>query len=287
MANPEFVPLPVWTPYFESPPHIFKGTTSVSIICKAPAGVLSQLLAYPLKPAEADPTYFHIWAIKADEVIMETQTQRGSLIVDIGVPASFENHVGRHCFAEYINVGFGTSAGRELFGWPKKLAELSWSVYDDDVHIEVKRDGYTLVMLDITKPASQDQGAWPSIVGLRDSDSYLQVRPNGSCAPDGSPLLDVLTQSTDDAFDFKSSERAGAKVRLFDGPTDPLSFLGPIDVVAARVDTYDFEFGWGKVLGTLPLPNARQYARDCIELGKRLRTEAGFRPLKNPVRLKS
>lgn len=285
MANPEYYPLPTWSPYFERPRNIFKGTELITIIGKANPGTLSKLAAYPLKPELSDGEYFSLWLGKFDEVLFPTMVERNAMLFDIGMPVSYNGVTGRHCFLEYLDVGFGTSAGRELWGWPKKFGKLNWTQRDGRFHIEVQKDGYTLAMIDFQEGGDLHAASWPSIPGLGDEDTYLQVRPHGQPDADGALALDVIAKDPEDAVIFRSANSGEATIRFFDGPTDPLSFLGPLEIVAARIDRYDFEFGWPKVIGTERIADPSAYAAERMALANRLRTEAGFEPKANPMRL--
>ena len=285
MANPEFYPLPTWSPFYERPKHIFKNSSLITIIGKARPGTLSDLVAWPLKPEIAEGEYFFLWLSHFDRILMENATERNALLFDIGMPVSYGEMRGRHCFLEYLNSGFGVSAGRELWGWPKKHAELSWVEHDGRFHIEVKKDGYTLAIINFEEREPLNASAWPHIPGFGDSDPYLQVRPHGQVDASGALPLDVIATDPDDAAVFHSVNGGDANIQFFDGPTDPLSFLGPVEIVAARIDRYDFEFGWPRVVATENLQNPRQYSQERMALAKKLRAQAGFGHSDNPTRL--
>lgn len=278
MANPNFYPLPTWSPMYDEPPHPFKGCRSICLLCRAPAGTLADLVAYPLKPELDQGEYFHVAFMKADEIQMPTYVYRDHWVVEFGIPVSYEGLHGGHCALEYFDSDFGTIVGRELWGWPKKLGQFEWTESEERIHAEVRRLGHTLLMVDFTPEEKESEALqWPDVFGIADDAPYLQVRPLDVSAP-GKPMqLDVIRQDVDSTVVLSSTPGIGS-LRLFDGPLDPLSFLGPVEVVAARYDVYDFDFGWGKVIGSVELQDPSAYADERMKLATRLRSEAGYPP---------
>lgn len=285
MAKPQHYPLPVWSPFYDEPRHIFKGATLITILGRVRPGTLKDLVAYPLTPELANGEVFSLWLGKFDEVVFPTAIERNPMLFDIGMPTSYNGIQGRHCFLEYIDASYGIAAGRELWGWPKKHGTLSWVEHERKSHIEVKVGGYTLAMIDFVEGGELDLVSWPSIPGLGDEDPYLQVRPHGQLNKEGSLLVDVLTKDPEDTTVFRSANTGTATISFFDGPTDPISFLNPIEIVGARVDRYDFEFGPPLVAGTEEIRDPEAYFKSQRELALRLRKAAGFDRGLNPRRL--
>lgn len=280
MPNPDFFPLPNWSPLFEAPPHLFTECTSIVLLCRAPKGVLKDLLPLPLAPAQDEADIFHVAFMKNARNVMPTHIYPDTKLVDFGIPVTFDGINGRHCTLEYFDTDFGMAAGRELYGWPKKLARFSWQDRaDGSVHIEVQRDGHTLVMFDFKATDVKDETDWASIMGIPEDAPSLQVRAAERTASEPK-RLDVVRQDIGEVV-VHSSTPGRASLRLFDGPTDPLSFLGPVEILSARMDRYDFVFNWGEIIATVDLPD--NYAEAQLALSYELRKRAGFAVYDNKI----
>ncbi|MGR9276196.1 acetoacetate decarboxylase family protein [Rhizobium leguminosarum] len=277
MPNPQFYPLPTWSPLFEEPTHLFKGCTAICMLCRAPAGSLNGLVPFPLiSAANNSGDLFHLAFMRTDAIVMPTYSYKDTHVVEFGLPVEFNGMNGGHCTLEYFDTDFGMAAGRELYGWPKKMGRISWKAEDDGrIHAEVQRDGHTLIMADFTPSGTNEEVKWPEIFGIADDAPYLQVRPTDRGNPGETMILDVIRQDVSTSVLHSTTPGTG-KLRLFDGPTDPLSFLGPVEVLAARVDKYDFEFGWGSVVASVELADPKRHANDQLELSYQLRRNAGF-----------
>lgn len=272
MPNPEYFPIPNWTPLFEAPKHLFVGARSVYLLCRA-SKATTELLPFPLEPVLGQEDLYRFTFTKVDKIYTPTIVARDILMLEIGFPTAYRGEVAAHNSLEYIDSDFGMSVGREDYGWPKKMARLSWSELEDGrIHAEAQRDGHTLLMLDFEQ--TDREFRYPEWF---DGD-YLQVRSLDRANEGAAKRMEVI-RSNIPGWVSHSTFAGTASLRLFDGPTDPLSFLDPIEVLAARIDTYDFEFDWGVVVDTVDVPDPDQYLAAQARLAHRLRTEAGFPPV--------
>ena len=274
MANPEFFPVPNWSPLYEPPKHLFVDVQSIYILCRA-AGSTTELLPFPLEPVPGSDDLFRFTFTKVGKIYTPTVVSRNILMLEVGLPVRYGDETAAHNSIEYIDVDFGMSVGREDYGWPKKMANFSWTEEENGrIHGEARRNGYSLVHIDFepSREAAADH-TFPDWFEA----PYLQVRSIDRAPEVSEKYIDVL-RSNIPGFVLHSSVAGKASLSLFDGPTDPLSFLGPIEILAARLDTYDFEFDWADVVDTVQLPNPEEYLDSQQTLSRRLRTEAGFPP---------
>jgi acetoacetate decarboxylase len=119
-------PLPTWSPIFDPLP-VFRNTNSVSILCRAEPGALDPLAAYPLKYNTEAGAYLVITIARCEAVVgspYEFGNNHGLLVCNLGMPAVYKGQHGTHNLIEYTNDEMLQIAGREMFGWPKKLAEI-------------------------------------------------------------------------------------------------------------------------------------------------------------------
>jgi hypothetical protein len=47
--------------------------------------------------------------------------------IAINAPVQWNNKVGNTTLIEYIDSDMGLIAGREIWGWPKKMADITWT----------------------------------------------------------------------------------------------------------------------------------------------------------------
>jgi hypothetical protein len=136
----------------------------------------------------------------------------------------------------------GLIAGREAFGWPKKMAEITWTnTYDGWMIIVNKmkdQGGVPLMKIEYKVSDSTPEVKWPNM------GPTLLVRRIGPGSPTTKGFYQMTCLGCDrpemssdplDAGSGPGSTRGTATVQFFDGPHDPLTFLGPTKVLDAKM----------------------------------------------------
>jgi Acetoacetate decarboxylase (ADC) len=144
----------------------------------------------------------------------------------------------------------GLIAGREVYGWPKKMADITWTETPTGWTIAAKKlkDQNSIPLMKIVYTASKTtpEVKWPNM------GPTLLVRriPHASAAtPSLGQLVCVGCNMPQMAGPLVAPAKPGdtkgtATIQFFDGPHDPLTFLGPIKVLDAK-----FSFSQGDMGG--------------------------------------
>jgi acetoacetate decarboxylase len=248
----DFVPSPVFSPPYPPLPHHFSDVHGIQILCKAPKGAIKRALAKPLEPVGDGDLFVLLLAWTPD---VEKQGYNVHEIA-INAPVQWNNKVGNTTLIEYIDSDMGLIAGREIWGWPKKMADITWSKTATGWMIianKMKDQGSVpLMKVEYNISEATPEVKWPDM-----GPTYLVRRiPNASpstpslnqivcvgCSQPqagGGPL--VAPTGTKDTKGF-------ATVQFFDGPHDPLTFLGPLKVLDAKMSIIEGQMPFGLGLG--------------------------------------
>jgi len=253
-AKPErsdFVPSPVFSPPYPPLPHHFIDVHTIQILCQAPKGAIRRALARPLEPGGDGDQFVLLLGWTPD---VEGQGFNVHEIA-INAPVRWNNKVGNTTLIEYIDSDMGLIAGREIYGWPKKMADIIWSQTATGWTITANKlkDQGSIPLMKIEYKISNSTPAvkWPDM-----GPTYLVRRiPNASpstpslgqlvCVgcnrPQASGPLVVPTGAKD--------TKGFATVQFFDGPHDPLTFFGPIKVLDAKMSIMQGRMPGGLGLG--------------------------------------
>jgi acetoacetate decarboxylase len=257
-AQPNFVPSPVFSPPYPPLPHHFSDVYTIQILCQAPKGAIKRALAQPLEPSGDGDLFVLLlgWTQDVEE--------QGYNVHEIALNALVQwkdkagSKVGNTTMIEYIDSDMGLIAGREIYGWPKKMADITWSKTATGWMIIANkmRDQGSVPLMKIEYKASNSTPAvkWP------DMGPTLLVRR----IPNASPSTPSLNQMVCVGCNMPQSgaplvapagpkdTKGTATVQFFDGPHDPLTFLGPIKVLDAKMSVIEgrmpFGLGLGEVL---------------------------------------
>ncbi len=253
-ARADFIPSPVFSPPYPQLPHHFRDVHTIQILCQAPKGAIRRALAAPLEQHGDSDLYVLLLAWTPD---VEDQGFNVHEIA-INTPVKWKDKIGNTTLIEYIDSDMGLIAGREIYGWPKKMADITWTKTTTGWMIVANkmRDQGSIPLMKIEYKVSSttSEVKWP------DMGPSLLVRriPNASpstpaffqmvCVGCDTPQSGAPLVAPTGAKDTKGS----ATVQFFDGPHDPLTFLGPVKVLDAKMSIIDgrmpFGLGLGEVL---------------------------------------
>jgi acetoacetate decarboxylase len=251
-ARADFIPSPVFSPPYPPLPHHFSDVHTIQILCKAPKGAIKRALARPLEPVGDGDLFVLLLAWTPD---VEKQGYNVHEIA-INAPVQWDDKVGNTTLIEYIDSDMGLLAGREIYGWPKKMAEITWSKTATGWMIianKMKDQGSVpLMKIEYKISDSTPDVKWP------DMGPVLLVRriPPASFSTPSLNQIVCVGCNIPEASGSPLEARPGLKdtkgfatVQFFDGPHDPLTFLGPTKVLDAKMSIMEGEMPLGLGLG--------------------------------------
>jgi acetoacetate decarboxylase len=253
-ARANFVPSPEFSPPYPPLPHNFGKTHGIQILCQAPKGAIKRALPRPLEQNGDDDLFVLLMGWSPD--------CEGYNVHEIAINTSvkWKDKVGNTTLIEYIDSDMGLITGREVWGWPKKMADIVWTQTANGwtVTCNKLKDQNSIPLMKVEYTASNSTPAvkWPDMgptyLVKRVANASLSVPPltqlvcvGCNLPPSGgsAPFMPPATKGT----------KGIATVQFFDGPHDPLTFFGPIKVLDAKMNimeasTTDGGLGLGEVV---------------------------------------
>jgi acetoacetate decarboxylase len=242
-ARGKFIPSPIFSPPYPPLPHHFSDVKTIQILCQAPKGAVKRALMQPLEPSGDGDLFVLLLGWTGD-------VEKGGYNVHeiaINAPVQWKGKAGNTTLIEYIDSDMGLLAGREPFGWPKKMADIAWSQTATGWTITANKlkDQGSIPLMKIEYRISKSTPVvkWPDMGPV-----YLVRRtPNASpstpaigelvCLGCNAPKARVSTPLVVPAG--PKDTKGTATVQFFDGPHDPLTFFGPIKVLDAKMTIMD------------------------------------------------
>ena len=177
-----FVPSPEFSPPYTPLPHHFNDSHNIQILCRAPKGAVQRALAQPLEQ-NGDGDLFVLqmgWSPDCEGFNVHE--------IQINAPVKWKDSIGSTTLIEYIDSDMGLIAGREIWGWPKKMADIVWTETDNGWTVECYKQkdqgGIPLMKVEYTISDSTPDVEWPVM-----RPTYLVKR-----IPNASPSVPPLTQ---------------------------------------------------------------------------------------------
>jgi len=122
-ARPAFIPSPIFSPPYPPLPHHFKDVRTIQLLCQAPKGALKRAVMPPMEATGEADTFILLlgWTQDVEEAGFNVHE------IAINAPVKWSDKTGNTTLIEYIDSDMGLIAGREIYGWPKKMADITWS----------------------------------------------------------------------------------------------------------------------------------------------------------------
>lgn len=226
--------MPDAAPLYSGVPINYKGFRKLSVLCKAnPEGIRKTL------PQVFTPVgdVIEVFLMNVVEVEGLDSYMEGGIVI----PCRYENVVGAHVVYEYVTDDDSMAIGREIWGYPKKLASMTFEENNNCVYSTLTRRGTQLISIDFEKDESVTDYQRPVMQPRLQLKRF--VRADGTGFDMDQIISNTLTGST-----IREQYLGKAKVTLNGSKQDPLDWLLPLDIIGAEFVVADFVLGYGKVL---------------------------------------
>ena len=228
--------MPRTAPLYSAPPFQFRDNRIITILFETTPEVIQALVPKPLVPNLDNLIFIYIGNLNIEPPAAVSYMEAG-----IGVPVSFSKTIGNYAVYLYLDKVVPIVGGREIWGFPKKDADITFIKEGDKITAEVVRNGITLVnaSLQLTEQIdpipSQPNPPWFNLKLIP------SVKKNAP--PDVMQLTSTLVNS-----EPKELHRGKAALEFSSSPSDPLGKIKVIKIVNATYTVNDFLLDYGDVL---------------------------------------
>jgi acetoacetate decarboxylase len=228
--------MPSASPLYPEPPYYYKGNKVIAITFRTTPEILQELVPAPLVPNPDNLAFIYIGEFKVVSPIKVNYKEVG-----IGIPAIFKDILGSYFAYLYLDPPLAIVPGREIWGWPKKDAEITFTAEKGIYQVKVFREGVTLVTVSVNAaekvtpiPAQSDLPAFNLKV-------VPSVKRNHS--PDVLQLTSAITVSEKNEL-----FRGEAKLSFASSGSDHLGRIPVLEILGGEQYTEDLSLDCGDVL---------------------------------------
>lgn len=236
MAKP--YTLPVVGPLYAAVPYHYKNVRKVSVFCRCNEDMLARFLP---EDFEVATNLIEIFIMESPDAGALGTYNEGGVVI----PIRYKGKVGGHVALEYVDNDDSMAVGREIWGYPKKLADCPMAFADDGtVTGKIVRRGIDLVSIAF-KP-SETSFEKPVL------QPRYQIKTFPCAAGGDTDLYQVIHNQVTD-FVIHNAQTGTATLEVKSSGQDPLEQLGIQEIVGAELSKYDFVLGYGDIIeGMLP-----------------------------------
>ena len=201
---------PLTSPMYPKPPYHYKDAELFLSLFYPPEDTIEALLPEPLRPSQMPLAALMIGKMPCAEA--GTFTEAGLLVQCMfDNPESGEEEVGVYFSHSYVDTDVAVVSGREIWGYPRKLASIGMDWKGDVLTAKVVRDDITILKATCE---FNDEGAWidsgPNI--------NLKLIPNIS----GEGFDVAVLNAAYLVYDIKNGRSGDVEIEVISGPRDNL-----------------------------------------------------------------
>ncbi|MBT6117513.1 MAG: acetoacetate decarboxylase family protein, partial [Rhodospirillaceae bacterium] len=225
--------MPDRAPLYAAPPFHYRGVRVVYAWAKARPEGIRRALPPAFEPV-GDMIQFFVMHTP-DAGALGSYDEGGVVI-----PCRHGGLIGAHVAYEYVTSDDSLCVGREIWGYPKKLAEVGFSEEKGRICGTVSRRGQ--VLIDIGFEAGGAEVADKPAMQPR-----LQVKRIPRADGKGFDMDQIVRNDLKGA-EFAETRYGACTVALGRNEDDPLDELGPIEVLGGEFAIANFTLDYGTVL---------------------------------------
>lgn len=237
-TNPAIVPytMPDVSPLYPPLPYTYTHYRKLTIVGRARERDLARYLPAPLDLAD---DRFEIFFMDAPEVDGLRPYAEAGVVLRV----RYQDRVGGHVTFEYVTTDDSLAAGREIWGYPKKIAAVRLWDEDGKVRGTCSREGQHLASATFTPEQAPFDGP---VMHPR-----LQVKRIPSAEPKGSPTGQIVWNELRDVV-TRSLVYGSASLELGEAMGDDLRDLRPTEIIGGHLVAGSFVLDHGRIVGVLP-----------------------------------
>lgn len=226
--------MPSASPLYPEPPFHYENNQVINILFRTAPGILRELVPAPLLPNPDNLAFIYAGVFNVPQKAVYKEA-------GIGIPAFFGETFGSYLVYLYLDPPLAIMPGREIWGFPKKDAMITFKKEPGAAYASVIRDGVTILSASVS--ASEQVDPIPSQPDIPCFN--LKVIP--SVKKDHPPDVLQLTSTT---LISRKKELYGGKATLaFNSSTaDPLGNIPVLEILKGELSTEDASLDYGEVL---------------------------------------
>ncbi len=230
--------MPLTSPAYPKGPYRFYNREYMVITYRTDPEKLRNVVPEPLHIDPENPIVKYEFMRMPDSTGFGDYTESGQVI-----PVTLEGRAGGYCHSMFLNDDPPIAGGRELWGFPKKLACPSLKVETDAL---VGTLDYGSVRIATASMGYKHNWAKPeaTLAGLKAPNFLLKIIPH----VDGSPRICELVEYYLEDIDLKWIFTGPGALTLASHALAPLAELPVLEVVSAAHFKADITLGLGKVI---------------------------------------
>jgi|SRR5699024_6496896 len=235
MSKYEYSILPEYAPLYPKLPYRYLDYQKVSVYCRGDRDKMQKLLP---KEFEVAGDIFEVFVLRNNKIDGLDNYSEGGLII----PCAYQGITGACMSFEYVDTDDALCAGREIWGYPKKLGNIQFTEQENSITGSVRRKGKEIIHIHFEEDHNDFEQ--PNLF------PRLQVKRMPHPERNGTDINTIIKNGFYDSV-IKSKVNGKATLNWEESVDDPLASLGDVEVVGATYVVGAFTLSYGEIIDKL------------------------------------
>ncbi len=231
--------MPRISPLYPPPPVQFRDNRILTIVFQTSPETLKKIVPDPLIPNPLNLMFVYISRLNIE---VPGEERFPYLEIGIGVPTIFSKTMGNYAVYLYLDKALPIVGGREIWGWPKKDASISFIEKDGKISANLERLGFPLISVN----ASLGKKIEP--IPASPSMPWYNLKIIPSVEKDAPPEIYQLTSTMNKDLVVKEYYGCKAELEFKSSPYDNLEDIEIIKITDVTFQVTDFVMDFGKII---------------------------------------
>lgn len=235
-ADPPSSPysMPAVGPAYPPPPWRYRDCRLLVLTLRSDPEVVKRLVPAPLVPNAKGVVMMWLAEMHATEPFELDYLEYG-----LGVPVEHDGQQGIYCTHLYLDDDTAIAGGREIWGWPKKLAAMAFTVEGNRVTATATRKGVEIIRAEFEAGSDLPLEDLPQhFINFKIIPSVRAGTPPDVCQLNDCPMLRRT----------RSQKEGKATLALRSSAVDALGELPVHEILQARFSIADIELPLGETI---------------------------------------
>ena len=228
--------MPSVSPYYVPPPYEYKDNHEISIVFRTSPDTMQGLLPPRLTPNPDNLAFVYVSEFHVVSPFSVNYREAG-----LGIPTFFKQKAGNYFVYLYLDFTAGVVAGREIWGFPKKDADISITTTNGFYNVSVIKDSVEIIHASVNATSQVKPIPYqPDLPGFN-----LKIIP--SVRKNHPPDIMQLTSATISTT-TKELYTGDATLSFSSIATDKLSDIPILGIISGQRSVNDMVLDCGDVL---------------------------------------
>ena len=245
MPIPEGYSIPITAPLYEGPTYKYIHTNTILCVFRTTKEVMEKVVPKPL--VYNSDLYIYAWVNHLPRTTGFCHYREMFLTIPVEYPGKDGMVAGNYNAHLYLDNDSPIAAGREIYGYPKKLARVNFTEQEDVLTRSVERGGHEIFKVAISPRVSLPTDPIDPLVAQL-ALPFINYKLIPSVVEGAKPDVAQLTLMELTNFSCTKLDKGPATVEFNSSPADPLGLFKVEEVIGGWYFEGGYDLPYGSVL---------------------------------------